>query len=116
MRPFNIFMCDICKAGYFDPHSFECTYIDGDTHTAVCRYCGYSVVESHTYAYKAVSEYYHKLTCSCGATSGSNMGHIWTTSSLANFVECKMCKQLKLKDGNIPIIKEKPPVIEEVTE
>ena len=33
-----------------------------------------------------------------------------------DFVECKMCKYLKFKDGNISIIKGKPPVIDVETE
>ena len=114
----HIAICDTCQATAFYPHSFECTYIDGDTHTSVCRYCGYAIVQSHTYEYKSLNSDYHKLTCSCGATSGGNSPHIWTTSATnPGFVECKLCKYLKRSaGGNIPIIKEKPPIIEEVTE
>ena len=114
----HIFICDTCKTGYFDSHSLECIYIDEDTHTAVCQYCGYSAVQAHSYEYKYSNENYHKLECSCGATSGGNSPHIWTTSATnPGFVECKLCKYLKRSaGGNIPIIKEKPPIIEEVTE
>ncbi len=71
----------------------------------------------HTYEYKSVNASYHKLECSCGATTGGNLGHVWTSSNIIGYAECKMCKYLKSSTGgNIPIIKEKPPVIEEVTE
>ncbi len=114
----HIVRCAQCNYSYTATHNYSCEYVDVNTHTGVCVDCGYEATLSHTYdKYKSVDAFYHKSACSCGATTGGNLGHIWTSSNIIGYAECKMCKYLKSSaGGNIAIIKEKSPVIEEVTE
>ena len=101
-----------------EDHYYNCTYVDADTHTGVCRECGHEAVLEHSYEYKAIDSTYHILTCKCGATSGSSSKHLWTAGSEGNVVKCKTCSRTKiLAPGEmIPIIKTKPIIIEEETE
>ena len=111
-------ICSLCGYESIEDHYFNCTYVDADTHSGVCRECGHEATLSHSYEYAVVNANYHILTCKCGATSGSNSGHIWTSVPGAiNYVKCKQCHYQKSNaGGNIPIIKTKPIIIEEETE
>lgn len=110
--------CLQCNYSTTLKHNITKSNVDENVHKIACDCCNYEETSSHTYEYEFVNADYHKLECSCGATSGGNTPHIWTTSATnPGYVECKLCKYFKRAiGGNIPIIKEKPPVIEEVTE